>query len=377
MPDRLKLQSIPEPGQKSDTSEPSCLEDLTNLSILDVLDAMPFYVLLIDEDHNILEANKAVHTHLGIRREDILGMYCPKAIHGQDQPFRGCPLEEAVQSNRAIERELFDEKTGRWVISAIYPTQARTRKCKKVYLHMVTDITERVQARQQLKESHTQLRRLSAYLESVREEEKRKIALDLHDQTSQVLASLYAYLEAAVETLPKDAEKSAQLLKKAQALSTTIQDDIHRLIYELRPAALDKLGLVAAINSLADSYLKVAGQHVYFRKSGRSRRLSPSLEIMLFRVVQEAFTNIVKHARAKNITLNIQFKKDRVTLYIKDDGIGFDYQAIIHGKTRGLGLVSMRERVAIANGSLTVNSSPGQGTEITIEVPTDMGVTNG
>ena len=101
------------------------------------------------------------------------------------------------------------------------------------------------------------------------------------------------------------------------------------------------------------------------------RRLPPSLEIALFRVIQEAFNNIVKHAHASNADVSVHFKKDSITVRIKDDGIGFDVQEAISSKDRprGLGLLGMRERVELINGSLVIKSSPGHGTEITIEVP--------
>ncbi len=350
-------------------------ETRINIDILDVLDALPFYVLLVDEDHYILEANSAVYTHLGVKREDILGKYCPLIIHGIRQPFAGCPLEEAVEKNRAVERELFDEKTGRWVRSAIYPTRALTRNGKRIYLHTVVDVTEHKQAAEQLRTSHEQLRSLSAHLESVREEEKRKIARDLHDETTQVLASLNAYLEAAIVTLPAGADKTQAILKKAQTLSITILDELHKLIYELRPSLLDEMGLAAAISALVNSYLKAAGVKVIFKATGRVIRLPTLSEISLFRVVQEAFNNIVKHAGAKNVEVSIHFKKGNIIVGIKDDGIGFDVTEAISSKDRPrrLGLLGMRERVELMNGSLDVKSSPGHGTAITIEVPLNGG----
>jgi len=337
----------------------------------DILDALPFYVLLVDADHRILEANSAVHTQLGVEREDIIGKYCPLIIHGLKEPFPGCPLEEAAQKNRAVERELFDSRSGRWVRSAIYPTKALSQDGKKIFLHMVTDVTERKQAEERLRTSHEQLRSLSAHLESVREEEKRKIARDLHDETSQVLSSLTAHLEAAIGTLPAGSNKTETILRKAQTLSVTILDELHKLIYELRPSLLDELGLVAAISALVDSHLKVAGVKVSFKSTGRVRRLPPSLEIALFRVIQEAFNNIVKHAQASNATVTVRFKKDSITVRIKDDGIGFDAQEATGStdKPCGLGLLGMRERVELVNGSLVIKSSPGHGTEVNIEVP--------
>jgi PAS domain S-box-containing protein len=337
----------------------------------DILDALPFYVLLVDADHNILEANSAVHTQLGVEREDIIGKYCPQVIHGLKGPFPGCPLEEAAQKNRAVERELFDSRSGRWVRSAVYPTKALTQGGKGIFLHMVTDVTERKQAEERLRTSHEQLRSLSAHLESVREEEKRKIARDLHDETSQVLSSLTAHLEAAIGTLPAGSDKTRTILRKAQMLSITILDELHNLIYELRPSLLDELGLVAAIGALIDSHLKVAGVKVSFKTTGRVRRLPTSLEIALFRVIQEAFNNIVKHAQASNAVVIVHFKKDSITVRIQDDGIGFGVQEAMGSKDKpcGLGLIGMRERIELVNGSLVVKSSPGHGTEVNIEVP--------
>jgi PAS domain S-box-containing protein len=361
------------PAAASDT------ETKVGLDILDIIDAIPFYVLLVDSDHYIIEANNAVKTYLGVEREDILGKYCPKVIHGLDQPFHGCPLEEAAEKNEAVERELFDEKTGRWVASAIYPTRALSKDGKRIFLHMVTDVTARIEAQEQLKASHGQLRRLSAHLESVREQEKREIARDLHDETSQVLASLHAYLEAAIENLPGDADKTRELLKRAQTLSTTILDEIHKLIYELRPAALDELGLIAAVKSMLSSFAGMTATKLSFKTTGRVRRLSPSLEVTLFRIVQEAFNNIIKHSRAKNASAVISFNNSSVMIRIQDDGIGFNVQKVLNWKSRppGMGLLGMRERVTLVNGSLVINSAPGQGTELVIEVPIASGVQNG
>ena len=349
------------------------------INILDVLDAFPFYVMLVDEDHYILEANRAVYNHLGVKREDVLGHYCPKVIHGLNKPFPGCPLEASAESNQALERELQDPETGYWVVSAIYPTNILTANKKRVFLHMVTDVTERKQAQEQLKISHAQLRSLSAYLESVREDEKRHIARDLHDETSQLLASLHIHLEAAIGSLPEGAKKSEILLRKAQTLSTTILDEIHKLIYELRPADLDELGLVPALRSLIETSLKETGIKVSMRTSGKLRRLPPQVEIALFRVVQEALNNIVKHARAHKIKIVLNFGSESLKITIEDDGIGFNVQdVVISGtKPRGLGLLGMKERMGLISGALNIKSTPGSGTEITVEAPVNGRESNG
>jgi len=157
---------------------------------MDILDSIPFYVMLIDEHHYILQANSAVKVELGLDPEDIIGKYCPKVIHGLDEPFYACPLEEAVETGQAVEREAFDPESGRWFRSVIYPTRVLTLDGSRTYFHMISDITDRMQAEEQLRTSREQLRSLSEHMESVREEERKNIAREIHDELGQMLTAL-------------------------------------------------------------------------------------------------------------------------------------------------------------------------------------------
>ncbi len=206
---------------------------------------------------------------------------------------------------------------------------------------------------------------------SLQEEERRRIARELHDETSQVLASLTASLEAAASMLPTGADKTKAILRKAQALAINILDEIHKLIYELRPILLDDLGLVAAIRWLTENNLRAAGITVNFNTVGHVRRLPPQLETALFRVTQEAIYNIAKHAQANNVDISLHFKKSAIEVHIKDDGRGFDVQKAMSSKDRprGLGLLGMKERIELINGALNIRSRMGDGgTEINIRI---------
>jgi signal transduction histidine kinase len=292
-----------------------------------------------------------------------------------DTPFPGCPLEEAVEKGNAIERELYNPELDTWVMSTIYPTGVKSKDNLEIYVHMVTDITARKKAQEQLKVTMEQLRLTSAHLESVREEEKREIARNLHDETSQQLASLYAHIEAAIESLnKKDEKKTVALLRKGQIMATTVLDEIHNLIYELRPSIIDELGLVPAINYMAERHVKVAGIAVSIKTSGRIHRLPPSLEIALFRIIQESLNNIVRHAKATRAIISLSFKKDVIKVSVKDNGIGFNVDKVLKSreKTKAFGLLGVRERADLMDGILNINSSPGKGTEITLEVPVKM-----
>lgn len=215
---------------------------------------------------------------------------------------------------------------------------------------------------------------------SIQEEERKRIARELHDDTMQSLASLAANLEAVASMLPVEASKVKGILKGLQSLSIGTLDEIHRLIYKLRPTLLDDLGLVAATRWLAENNLGTAGIKVNFRVAGGERRLYSSLETTLFRVIQEAISNIARHAHATHAQILINFKRGSIQVQIRDDGVGFDFEEAINSKDRprGLGLLGMKERAGLFNGSFTITSSPGGGgTKINVKIPIDYEVTNG
>ena len=112
--------------------------------VQELIDSLPFYVFLVDTDHRVVMANNKIRDALGIEPENITGMYCPTVVHGLDEPFPGCPLEDAVISGKPVEKRLYDKNTGRWTLSAVYPTQFQTGKGKAIFLHTARDITDAV-----------------------------------------------------------------------------------------------------------------------------------------------------------------------------------------------------------------------------------------
>jgi signal transduction histidine kinase len=214
---------------------------------------------------------------------------------------------------------------------------------------------------------------------AIQEEERRRIARELHDETSQVLASLSANLEVALKMLPQGNDEIRRIIKKSQAMATGILEETHKLIYQLRPTLLDDLGLVAAVKWLIDSSFSAAGTKADFKTTGRERRLPGRIETELFRVIQEIVANTVRHARAKYVTISLQFKPGRVAVNITDDGCGFDVNEAVTSpeRPRGLGLMGMRERIETVNGTIHIDSQPnGGGTKIGIDIPT-RGKSNG
>ena len=192
------------------------------------------------------------------------------------------------------------------------------------------------------------------------EQERRRWARELHDETLQALAGFQVLMSSALRR--KDAASLEGAVRTAVGQIGTEIEKLRMLITELRPAALDELGLQPAIESLASRVAAVEGLEVETDVSlgADGERLSPELETAVYRLVQEALTNVVKHAGANRVTIELVASETRVDVTIADDGAGFDPQA----PREGFGITGMRERVGLADGTLTIASSPGEGTVV-------------
>ncbi len=199
---------------------------------------------------------------------------------------------------------------------------------------------------------------------SAQEQERRRLARELHDETGQALTSILLGLRTIEEAKGPD-ELAAALTDVRDLVRATLQD-VRQLAVELRPKALDDFGLVAALERLTSSFGEQTGISMEFQSSLPAGRLSPEVETALYRIVQEALTNIVKHSRAGRVSIVVGRKEGAVSVVVEDDGVGFD-----PARTReeGLGLIGMRERVALLGGRLTIESRPGAGTTFVAEVP--------
>jgi signal transduction histidine kinase len=203
---------------------------------------------------------------------------------------------------------------------------------------------------------------------SAQEDERKRIARELHDETSQQLAALSMGIDAAASA-SDDPARSALLHLRALAAETLAE--VHRIILDLRPSVLDDLGLQSALEWCADRTLRNKGVVVRIEADGIDRRLPWELETAVFRAAQEALTNVARHSGADTVLVQLQVRDGRLTLEVEDDGKGFDPAglAIAHTSRRGLGLLGMRERVEVFGGTLAVDSAPGQGTRVRLEIP--------
>lgn len=204
---------------------------------------------------------------------------------------------------------------------------------------------------------------------NAQEEERRRIARELHDDISQALTALIFSAEEGLD-LSDPSEIKLRLRNMRDIIQNTL-DGVHQIIFDLRPSMLDHLGLVPAMRWFAESHLESKGARVTIKQDTPIKRLSPELETALFRVVQEAITNIARHSAARNVELSIRLNQGELCVDIVDDGIGFEINSVTISPDsgRGLGLLGMEERLELLNGELTVEAAPGAGTKVFIRVP--------
>jgi signal transduction histidine kinase len=221
----------------------------------------------------------------------------------------------------------------------------------------------------QSKKAEEEIYNLSRRLIEVSEEEKKRLAADLHDELGQALTSLHFNLEAMQGSLPS---QFLEQKKRCDGLIQTVErmaDSVRKTTSYLRPDLLDHLGLVPTlewyIHEFTESWPEI---QVEFQVLGLKKRMNPEIELVLYRIFQECLTNIYKHAKAKRVEIILTYSHPRVIFTIRDNGIG--YKKARKGKSaRGIGIPSMKERVASFGGSVDISSAPGKGTTIRAELP--------
>jgi two-component system sensor histidine kinase UhpB len=246
---------------------------------------------------------------------------------------------------------------------------------RRARLVVINDISERLRTQQALEQvnrelelSHERLRALSRRLLEVQEEERGRLARDLHDDIGQALTALKIQIESL--QLAADPSLRGRIADGVETVQHTLER-VRQLSLNLRPSQLDDLGLAAALRSHLDRQCRVAGLAAHFDAEDAPNDIDPDTETACFRVAQEAITNVLRHARAHNLWVRLYKATDRLALSVRDDGRGFDLDAVRSRAASGasLGLVSMEERIALAAGSLELRSAPGQGTVLVAMFP--------
>jgi two-component system sensor histidine kinase UhpB len=217
------------------------------------------------------------------------------------------------------------------------------------------------------REYHSRIQQMSSQVLTAHEAERKRIARELHDDTAQALTSILVRLRLLERSSnDEDVLRNAEELRD---LTSSALDSVRRMAMDLRPASLDDLGLVPALEAYVERYCDNWPVRASVSAAGIRRRLPRDAELVLYRVVQEALTNIAKHASAKTARVRLSRRRNQVTLVVEDDGKGFEPESVQRSPGSGLGLFGMRERLALVGGDVRIESERGRGTRITARLP--------
>jgi PAS domain S-box-containing protein len=323
-----------------------------------LFDAMEDRVYVVTDDYQLVYANRKM-------KEGLLGNMdtdpCYLACRGLQEECCDCSMVEVFEKGSPLHKEFFHQGVNRWfsVIELPIRMPGISRRTK---LAVARDVTSR-------KEAEEKIRALTHRLLTAQEEEKRHLSRELHDDLGQRLNAVKMGLEGVRNNcLNDDCELARQATRLCGILDDSI-DTLRALSWGLRPPSLERLGLVETIADHCRRLDSISGLQVDIRTAGLdSVTLSPQAEINLFRIIQEALHNVLKHADTPSASVRLVASHPRLIMKIQDEGRGFD-PATSSPSASGLGIVGMKERVDLLRGAFDLQSSPGKGTRITVDIP--------
>lgn len=332
-----------------------------------LFESSPVAIVGLDRDRNVRAWNPAAEALFGWTREEVLGHPIP-IVPPEGMPEFERRFAQVLDGERLASFETRRRtKSGGAVDVARWVAPLRNLSGEVVgAVGMFLDVRDRKRAEEALRASHEQLRALAARLERAREEEKTRIARQVHDDLGQALTALKLELAALANRLPADGALAERTASMEALLGGTI-DRVRAIAIELRPAVLDSLGLVAAIEWQAQEFALRTGILCRAVATVEDAILDPALATTLFRILQEALTNVARHAGARSVQISLREEEGRIVLEVRDDGVG-----ITEEQTSGigsLGLLSIRERALLLGGEALFRGEPGKGTMVRVRVP--------
>jgi PAS domain S-box-containing protein len=314
----------------------------------------------LDRQWRYSYVNSAGGHMLGRESANLVGKHIwTEFPEGVGQKFH-LAYEQAMAEQRPIQLRAFYPPWNRWFENRIYPSPDGL----SIFF---TDVTEQEQTQARLRASADQLRALAARLDAVREEERREMAREIHDQIGQSLTALKLELAALRGGLAQSDPAAARRAGEMDTLLDQTLDTARRLSTALRPPILDDLGLVAAVEWQAREFEARTGVRCRVEAALGDEKVAGREALVLFRIVQEALTNVARHAQARTVQLRVVAEPDALVLTVKDDGRGITDQE--KARSSSLGLLGMRERALVLGGTVTVEGAAGAGTTVTARLP--------
>lgn len=345
-----------------------------------VIQASPLAIIAVDQRGLVSQWNPAAESILGWSQEEALRQSLPVAVEGGDDELRRL-LDKVVRGERVTGLETRRRKKDGSLVDICIATAA-VRDMNGMITNaiaVVDDITERKQAEEAVQQSHEHLRELTVRLIETEEAERRNLSRELHDRVGQMLAALNINLSIVQNQLPEDsAGKISSRLADSTHLVRETMACVRDVMADLYPSVLTDFGLGEALRWYADRFTRRTEIPVCVEEAAKTGTRPPShLEAAMFRVAQEALTNVARHAGARQVLITVDARGDAVRLTIADDGRGFDPLAVVSDERKGWGLRTMRERIEGVGGKFRVESTPGRGTKIIADIAVPHSSTTG
>ena len=320
----------------------------------------------------ILDVNKRAEVLLGRPRDELIGahqteLYPPDKASQYRERFRR-HVEKGQAGNYAGEVAC---KDGRIVPVMISNSGTFTVAKQSYILGLLHDVSDRRRIEGKLRRSHRELRKLAAYLQSAREVERLEVARTIHDELGQGLTALKMDVSWLARRLPKEAKELRERARDMALLIDATAGATERISTELRPALLDDLGLAAAVEWYVEDFQKHSGINCEVDVSARDVVLGRGPATAVFRILQEALRNVVRHAKATKVEVSLGTSGGKTVLKVRDNGIGIAGERV--ADSQAFGLLGMRERALSLGGSVRIRGRPGKGTTVTVTVPLSKG----
>lgn len=324
------------------------------------------------DSHGIFTyCNKRLSEMIGYAEEGIVGKPFTDFLHPDDRERIALQFRQGLTQPKGrsdLEFRVIHKK-GNTVYMYSSPTVLRYGSETVGFSAIVTDITDRRRTEMELQESQQQLRRLSSHLQSVREEERKRMALELHDELGQTLTALNVDLSCLSGRLPKDDISLLDEVRRMLGLIDMSIRTIQRICSQLRPAILDDLGLGATIEWQAREFQNRTGIKCEVCLNIEDTVVGQEHSIAIFRIFQETLTNVVRHAAATRAQVSLERRDGKLRLKVMDNGKGITKAQLYSPES--FGLIGMRERAHALGGDVKINGIPGRGTTITVGIPLD------
>jgi PAS domain S-box-containing protein len=349
----------------TDISERKRVEEALALQAR-VLETMSEGVGLVSEQGIVTFTNARFDQLFGYNRGELVGKRVEDVTLWSPEETKriGMEIEAALKAKGVWNGELKNRKKDGTEFVSSARVNSLDLSGRKFYITVQEDITERKASEKKLHEYTEKLQVLSRQLVEATEMERRTIARELHDQVGQALTAVQLNLQLLLRS-PEVAGLAGKISDSLTGV-TQVLEQVHDLSLDLRPSILDDLGLEAALRWYAYRQAERAGLQLKFRTDGLQRRLDTILETACFRIAQEAITNVVRHAQARTLRVELHATENTLALLVSDDGAGFEVadarQRAVHGAS--MGLLSMEERALLTGGALEFRSEPGTGTEV-------------